>query len=130
MGKLLDVDIVIDSLKMCIEFDGSRYHSDEGETDKDAKKAKLLVENGWRVIRVREEPLEPLAPNDIQVPMQRPGMHKGMANKVLKRIEKVCDVEILGLNAYLKQKRPINKRMADEYIANLQRDAQQSTLAE
>ena len=55
-------------------------------------------------------------------------MHKGMASRVLKQIEKVCDVEIPGLNAYLKQKRPINKRMADEYIANLLRDKQQSTL--
>jgi hypothetical protein len=55
-------------------------------------------------------------------------MHKGMASRVLKQIEKVCDVEIPGLNAYLKQKRPINKRMADEYIADLMRDKQQTTL--
>jgi hypothetical protein len=37
-------------------------------------------------------------------------------------------ISIPGLDDYLKQERPINKQAADEYIATLQRDEQQSTL--
>ena len=126
IGKLLDVDIVIESLKLCIEFDGSMWHKEKAEKDK--AKADLLKENGWKVIRIREKPLEITAENDIQVPLQRVGKHKAMANKVLKQIEKVCDITIDGLEEYLGLREPVNAKAAKAYIAKLLKDKEQTTL--
>jgi len=126
IGKLLDVDIVIESLKLCIEFDGSRWHKEK--TEKDKAKTDLLEKNGWKVIRVREKPLEITAKNDILVPIQRTGRHKAMTNKVLKKIEKVCEITIDGLDEYLRRKDPVNHKAAKAYITKLLRDKDQTTL--
>ena len=88
----------------------------------------LLKENGWKVIRIREKPLEITAENDIQVPLQRVGKHKAMANKVLKQIEKVCDITIDGLEEYLGLREPVNAKAAKAYIAKLLKDKEQTTL--
>lgn len=52
-----------------IEFDGSYWHRDNEEADR--RKAEQVEEHGqdWTVIRVREEPLEPIRPSDVTVPL-------------------------------------------------------------
>jgi len=53
---------------------------------------------------------------------------KNIANITLKKIEEVCNIKILGLDNYLKLNEPIAKRQADEYIAELLREEEQTTL--
>ena len=126
IGKLLDVDIVIESLKLCIEFDGSLWHKEK--VDKDKAKTDLLKKNGWKVIRIREKPLEIIDETDIQVPIQKVGKCKAMANKVLKQIEEVCDITIDGLDEYLGLRDPVNAKAAKAYITKLFKDKDQTTL--
>ncbi len=124
--KLYDVDIKIPELNLIIEYDGSYWH--KNKFDDDAAKTNALKGIGWEVIRVRENPLSKVTENDIQVPSQHQIKYKADVDKLLKQIEKVCNIQIDGLNEYLKLKEPINNRAAYKYIATLQRDAQQSTL--
>jgi len=49
-------------------------------------------------------------------------------NVVLKKIEEVCNIKIDGLGVYLRLKDTVNKMAADEYIAQLLRDKEQTTL--
>ena len=80
------------------------------------------------VKRIRENPLLKITENDIQVPVQQETDCKTTSDKLLKQIEQVCDIKIKGLDDYLKLKEPINRRAADEYIAKLQKEAEQETL--
>ena len=55
-GRLRAIDIFIPKLNLCIEFDGSYWHKEKRDIDK--IKSEMLFEEGFKVIRVREEPLE------------------------------------------------------------------------
>jgi hypothetical protein len=116
-------DILIEEHKLVVEYDGRWYHEDRAF---DYEKTGALQEVGWNVIRVREIPLEKITENDVSVHHQE--ANKSVASRVLQQIEKVCDIKIPELADYLKLDRSINKRAADEYIAGLLRDAQQTTL--
>ena len=43
-------------LNLCIEFDGSYWHKDKRDIDK--IKSEMLFEEGFKLIRLREEPLK------------------------------------------------------------------------
>jgi len=55
---------------LVVEYDGAHWHSDREE--KDFRKARMIEEawcdRGCVVVRVREDPLTPLHPVDVQVP--------------------------------------------------------------
>jgi hypothetical protein len=122
-----EADIKIPDIKLVVEYDGEFWHKEKVE--KDREKTDLFKSIGWEVIRVREMPLDPITETDVVVPQL--GLQvKPIANEVLQQIKKVCGIKIPGLGTYLKRERPINKRAADEYIAALVRDEQQSTLTE
>ena len=53
---------------------------------------------------------------------------KDVVDAVLKKIEDVCNIKIDGLGEYLRLKDTVNKMAADEYIAQLLRDKEQTTL--
>jgi hypothetical protein len=125
-SKQLRPDILIEEQNLVVEYDGARYHKDRESFDQ--KKTDALQKAGWKVIRVRETPLEMITENDISVRPQE--YNKSVAGKVLQQIEKVCGISIPGLDDYLKGDRPINKQAADEHIATLLRDKQQTTLVE
>ena len=55
-GRLRAIDIFIPKLNLCIEFDGSYWHKDKKRIDK--IKSEMLFEEGFKLIRVREEPLK------------------------------------------------------------------------
>jgi hypothetical protein len=112
---LLDVDIIIDAHKLVVEFDGRYFH--KGKEDFDRKKAGLLEEMGWRVIRVRESPLEPLSPSDIQVPIN--ATPKMVANRVLGHLATKLNISIPGLEDYKKRHSSINTKAAEHYIDQL-----------
>jgi hypothetical protein len=51
---------------LVVEYDGAYWH--RGRERGDRWKAESVSLNGWLVIRVREEPLRPLRPEDVWVP--------------------------------------------------------------
>lgn len=63
-----EADIVLPQLKLAIEYDGSYFHSEKIETDE--KKRNHFYQNGYDVIRLRENPL-PLSQNDLRVESTR-----------------------------------------------------------
>ena len=54
--RLRAIDIFIPKLNLCIEFDGAYWHKDKRKLDK--IKSEMLFEEGFKLIRVREEPLK------------------------------------------------------------------------
>ena len=105
-GRRLDVDIVIRSEKLIIEFDGAYWHKtlhDKEETDRE--KTESLESLGWRVLRLREEPLNRIRRHDLVIPViankADRGAYKELVNEVLRRLRQFLGKEIPGLEAYL-----------------------------
>jgi hypothetical protein len=121
-GRNLDVDILIPTRKLAIEYDAVFSHSWPESEQRDRRKTELLESAGWRVIRVREESpqgkLEPLGHNDVQVRIRN---SKGIADTVLRKIEEVCDISIPGLAEYLNRRTRANARQANEYLNAMKR---------
>ncbi|WP_167467963.1 zinc-ribbon domain-containing protein [Arthrobacter oryzae] len=81
------VDILIKSLRIAIEFDGSYSHKGEAHEARDSVKTRLLREAGYRVVRIREEPLPLLDPEcDVSVEQTRAPDAKAITNKVLRHL--------------------------------------------
>jgi len=64
-GRYKRVDIVLPDLNMLIEYDGAHWH--KNQVEKDRRDNELLGEVGWRVLRIRELPLERISPIDLLV---------------------------------------------------------------
>ena len=124
--SLFDVDLIIDDLNLCIEYDGAFWHSKKFEKDK-AKNVELS-KYGWKTIRIREKPLELTSDNDLESEVLYEKGYKNTVNNLLIKIEKVCNLKIEGIDSYLKFKNPINKNAADKYIDKLLKDKEQTTL--
>ncbi len=54
-------DIIIPATRSIVEYDGSYWHHGAKNHDRDVKKSRKFLDDGWQVIRVREPGLEPLA---------------------------------------------------------------------
>ena len=101
-GRLRDVDIVLEDLAVIVEFDGSWWH--RNKVDKDREKTALIEEAGWRVVRVRERPLVSIHINDVIVDTGAPS--KSVANAVLTRIVEITETDIPRLEEYLSSEKP------------------------
>ncbi|MFC1597080.1 DUF4268 domain-containing protein [Planctomycetota bacterium] len=113
-GKILDVDVLIPSHGLIIEYDGAYWHKDR--SDRDSEKSRLLQRAGWRVIRVREKPLQGTGPNDVVV---EPTDDKAMVDAVLRKIDSVCGIKLHGLSRYLMRQTLAKADLAEAYIAKL-----------
>jgi hypothetical protein len=78
-GRLRAIDIYIPKLNLCIEFDGSYWHKNKRELDK--IKSEMLLEEGFELIRVREEPLKKIY--DTDVISKQPYNGKQVTNDIL-----------------------------------------------
>jgi hypothetical protein len=96
-GRLRDVDFVLEDLRVIVEFDGAYWH--RNKADKDRDKTQLIEDAGWRVIRVRERPLDSIHVNDVMVDTLAPA--KTVADAVLVKIVEVTGAEIPRLDEYL-----------------------------
>lgn len=68
-GMRIEIDIYLPSLNYAIEYDGSYWHENKMEFDN--KKNRILNENGFTVLRIREyglPELEPFDGNTINLP--------------------------------------------------------------
>ncbi len=61
-GKVYEVDIADHSRRLIVEFDGAGWHGQPGSLNRDAEKSRELRDAGWTVVRVREQPLQPIDP--------------------------------------------------------------------
>ena len=117
-GRLRDVDIVLEDLSVVVEFDGSYWHRDK--VDKDREKTQLIEDADWRVIRVRERPLDSIHANDVMVRTLAPA--KTVADAVLAKIVEVTGAEIPRLDEYLASDGPWQEAEALEAIRAYQRE--------
>ena len=114
-GKLWTIDIYIPQLNLGIEFDGSYWHKDKRALDK--LKTKQLKKEGFDIIRVRETPLKKI--NRTDVISKQPFNGKEVANKVLKQIMKMYDLDakkVRKIENYLDKKELQNEKGLEKYI--------------
>ena len=114
-GKIKAIDIFIPLIKLVIEFDGSYWHKDKLAIDK--IKSELLIDEGYKVIRIREEPLKKIHENDIISP--HPYNGKQITNNILKRILELYDLDSKTTNKieiYLEKDSLQNEKGLDRYI--------------
>lgn len=81
------VDVFIKSLAIVIEFDGSYSHKSKAHEGRDRSKTTRLRRAGFRVIRIREEPLALLDPiHNVGIEQLRKPDVKFMTDMVLQRM--------------------------------------------
>ena len=78
-----EYDVCIESEKVLIEYDGSYWHADK--TEQDMRKTVSALQQGYRIIRVRETPLEPMGTEDVIVDKSEP-ISKEQVNQLVKAI--------------------------------------------
>lgn len=94
--KTFDCDIILRNERVIVEYDGSYWHKHKQEVD--TAKTQSLVNAGWKVIRVREEPLSPIQSHDVLCLEYEPVV--GVAARVLRTISNVLGISITGLVEY------------------------------
>ena len=117
-GKLRAIDIFIPVLNLCIEFDGSYWHKGKSELDK--IKSELLLNDGFQLIRVREEPLKKI--NDTDVVSRKPYNGKQVTNDILSMILIMykLDEELVNRIKHYQLVRELkNEKGLNRYIANI-----------
>ena len=114
-GKLRAIDIFISDLNLAIEFDGSYWHKDKRALDK--IKSEMLMDEGYQVIRIREQPLKKIHDNDIISKLPYNG--KEITDNILKRI---LDLFSLSnsverkIHNYISKDSLQNEKALDKYI--------------
>jgi len=114
-GQLRAIDIFIPKLNLCIEFDGSYWHKGQEEIDK--IKSEMLFDEGFKVIRVREEPLPKTHDNDVI--SKQPYNGKQVTNDILTMIMSIFELDaklVSKIKAYQSKDGLQNERGLDRYI--------------
>jgi hypothetical protein len=118
------VDIVDEQHRLIVEYDGSYWHADKEDVDR--RKTADLAAAGWTVLRVRERPLPLLADTDVEATT---GRYKDTANTVLSHLQRLLDLPLPGLDAYLEQPDLMNRGAAEAHLAALPRSKRRSSVA-
>ena len=114
-GKLRAIDIFISDLNLAIEFDGSYWHKDKRAIDK--IKSEMLMDEGYKVIRIREQPLKKIHENDIISKLPYNG--KEITDNILKRIMELYSVKDSmkrKIQNYISKDTLQNEKALDKYI--------------
>lgn len=111
-GARLQVDVVDRTRKIAIEYDGAYWHRDN--VARDQEKTARLVSAGWRVLRVREEPLFELTDDDVVVPMN-PTAHVA-ACAVLSRLAAIGVLAVDDVTVYAAGGQALRALEADVYL--------------
>jgi len=114
-GKLRAIDIYIPKFNLCIEFDGSYWHKGKRELDK--IKSEMLFEEGFKLIRVREEPLKKIY--DTDVISNQPYNGKKVTNDILSMIMYIYSLDaklVSKIRAYQSQEGLQNEKGLNRYI--------------
>jgi len=114
------VDILIKTLRIAIEFDGSYSHKGKAHEARDTGKTKKLVAAGYRVVRIREKPLPLLnLQNDVSVEQTRVPDAKAITNQVLRHLVSLGWVSPESTASYLKSPDAWAAEMAERIYESL-----------
>ena len=86
---------------------------------RDLDKTEALQKAGWKVIRVREEPLKATSSTDISVPLRQD--MKLTVNAVLLKIEKILGGRLTGIEHYLNTQHLQNSVASKKFARHLMR---------
>ena len=114
-GRLRAIDIFIPKLNLCIEFDGSYWHKDKRDIDK--IKSEMLFKEGFKLIRVREEPLKKIYDTDII--SKKPYNGKQVTNDILSMIMSMFELDtklVSKIKEYQSKDGLQNEKGLDRYI--------------
>ena len=114
-GRLRAIDIYIPKLNLCIEFDGSYWHKDKRDIDK--IKSEMLFEEGFKLIRVREEPLKKIYDSDVI--SKQPYNGKQVTNDILSMILSIFELDaklVSKIKAYRSKEGLQNEKGLEKYI--------------
>ena len=114
-GRLRAIDIFIPKLNLCIEFDGSYWHKDKRDIDK--IKSEMLFEEGFKLIRVRQEPLKKIY--DTDVISKQPYDGKQVTNDILSKILSIFELDaklVSKIKEYQSKDGLQNEKGLDKYI--------------
>jgi very-short-patch-repair endonuclease len=114
-GRLRAIDIFIPKLNLCIEFDGSYWHKDKRDIDK--IKSEMLFEEGFKLIRVREEPLKKIY--DTDVISKQPYNGKQVTNDILSVVLEMYELDdkiVSKINKYQSKDKLQNEKGLERYI--------------
>ena len=117
-GGTLEVDVLIPSQKLVIEYDAAYWHEDK--LDQDREKTELLKAAEWEVLRIRERPLALIQPSDLQVPVTYPNDVKRLTDSVLVHLREAFGVEIPDLDEYLNSDSLVKEGLAKEILGRRQ----------
>jgi len=114
-GRLRAIDIFIPTLKLAIEFDGNYWHKDKIALDK--IKSEMLLKVGFKLIRVRQEPLKKIYDTDII--SKQPFNGKQVTNDLLSAILSMYDLgdkKVSKIKEYQLKDGLQNEKGLDRYI--------------
>lgn len=114
-GRLRAIDIFIPKLNLCIEFDGNYWHKNKRDLDK--IKSEMLLDEGFKLIRVREEPLKKIY--DTDVISKKPYNGKQVTKNILSVILSMFDLDakaVSRIKEYQSKDDLQNEKGLDKYI--------------
>ena len=114
-GKLWSIDIYVKEFNLGIEFDGSYWHKGKRELDK--LKTEKFEDDGFTIMRVRQEPLKRIT--DIDVISKTPFNAKAVTNEILIHIMDSYTIDtnkIKKIENYLLNEEIQNEKGLDAYI--------------
>ena len=114
-GRLRAIDIFIPKLNLCIEFDGAYWHKEKRDIDK--IKSEMLFEEGFKLIRVREEPLKKIY--DTDVTSKKPYNGKQVTNDILSMIMSIFELDaklVSKIKEYQSKDGLQNEKGLEKYI--------------
>lgn len=114
-GKMWSIDIYIKELNLGFEFDGNYWHKGNKEFDK--LKTEALENIGFKIVRIREEPLQRIFDTDII--SRRPYNGKEVSDNVLKYIihnYEITNSKLNKINNYFQKTTLQNEKALDKYI--------------
>ena len=124
-GRRWAVDVAIRDHGIAVEYDGAFWHGSAEAIERDRRKTTALLAEGWRVLRVREIPLDDLTKEDglpidrarhLDVAVTKDDAAHVVAAIALTAIRDHFGVQIQGLDEYVEQARPRRAREARAHI--------------
>ena len=122
----VEIDVFITSIGVGIEYDGVYYHHDKIEND--IAKNDLLEGLGFKLIRMREEPLEQISPLDIVTAYR--SMTKEDMNGLMKSIQTAAPTTAEIVSHYLKEDDFVNNEEFAIYMSYFPSPFPEKSLAE
>lgn len=111
-NQIIHVDMLLPKYKVIIEYDGNSIHKDKLESD--TKKTERLTTLGYKVIRLREDPL-PLTSN-LDLRIEKKTSIKMCVDNLLLHMLKELSISSPHHEDYILRKKCINTTKANTFI--------------